>query len=429
MKQQETRFWHPFANMAEVAGHEFTVTRAKGVHLWDDAGRRHLDASASLWCANVGHGRPEIAAAVHAQLLELDAYMTFGDYTNPQAEELCRRLAELAPVPGARVFLGSGGGDAIEMAAKLARQYWALEGMPRRQHVLGRVGGYHGTHGFGTSIGGIEANRAAFGPLVAATGQVDRDDLGALERRILELGPDSVAAFVCEPVLGAGGVRLPEPGYIEGAAALCAEYGVLFVVDSVICAFGRLGTWFGIERWDGVEPDMITFAKGVSNGALPLGGTIVSERVAEPFWEGEGSMFRHGQTYSGHSACCVAALANIEVLEQENLIPRGQELEGDLHDALRPLADHPLIAEVRAGLGLLAAVELDAGALAREPGLALRLQRAVRERCVLVRPLPTALAISPPLTIEREQLQEIADAIDDAVREVAHDIPARSVTG
>ncbi|HEX2070026.1 MAG TPA: aspartate aminotransferase family protein [Thermoleophilaceae bacterium] len=429
MKQQETRFWHPFANMAEVAGREFTVSRAKGVYLWDEAGRRHLDASASLWCANIGHGRPEIAAAVHAQLLELDAYMTFGDYTNPQAEELSRRLAELAPIPGARVFLGSGGGDAIETAAKLARQYWSLQGMPRRQHVLGRVGGYHGTHGFGTSIGGIEANRAAFGPLVAATGQVDRDDLGALERRILELGPDSVAAFVCEPVLGAGGVRLPPPGYIEGAAALCAEYGVLFAIDAVICAFGRLGTWFGIERWPGVEPDMITFAKGVSNGALPIGGVIASERLAEPFWEGEGSMFRHGQTYSGHSACCVAALANIEILEQEDLIPRGRELEEELHDVLRPLADHPLIAEVRAGLGLLAAVEIDAGALAREPGLALRLQRAVRERCVLVRPLPAALAISPPLTIEQEQLQEIADAIDDAVRELAPDIPARSATG
>ncbi len=429
MSQQDNRFWHPFANMAEVSGREFVVARAKGNHVWDDSGRRYLDASASLWCTNIGHGRREIAEAVHAQLLELDAYMTFGDYTNPQAEQLSRKLVELSPLRDARVFLGSGGGDAVDTAAKMARQYWALQGQPLRQHVLGRVGGYHGTHGFGTSIGGIEANRAAFGPLVAATSQVEYDDLGALERRIEELGPDSVAAFFCEPVLGAGGVRLPPSGYIEGAAAICAEYGVLLVVDSVICAFGRLGTWFGIERWPDVEPDMITFAKGVSNGALPIGGVIASQRVAEPFWTGGGAMFRHGQTYSGHSACCVAALANIELLEQEQLIPRGQELEGDLEAELRPLADHPLVAEVRAGLGLLAAVELDAGALAREPGLALRVQRAVRERGVLVRPLPDALTVSPPLTVERDQLPEIAEAIDDALREVAHDLPARPASG
>jgi putrescine aminotransferase len=424
-----TRFWHPFANMADVAGREFVVARAKGVHVWDDEGRRYLDASASLWCTNIGHGRSEIAAAVHAQLLDLDAYMTFGDYTNPQAEQLSTKLAELSPLEDARVFLGSGGGDAVDTAAKLARQYWAISGEPRRRHIIGRVGGYHGTHGFGTSIGGIEANRAAFGPLIDATSQVEHDDLGALERRIEELGPESVAAFFCEPVLGAGGVRLPPPGYIEGAAALCAEHGVLFVVDSVICAFGRLGTWFGIERWPDVEPDMITFAKGVSNGALPIGGVIASGRVAEPFWTSDGSMFRHGQTYSGHSACCIAALANIELLEQEGLVPRGQELEDDLADELAPLLDHPLVGEVRAGLGLLAAVELDGGALRREPGLALRLQRAVRERGVLVRPLPDALAISPPLTVEREQIQEIAEAIDDALREVARDVPARSATG
>ncbi len=406
-----TRFWHPFADMGAVKSAEFVVTRAEDVWLWDADGRRYLDATASLWYANVGHGRPEIAQAVAAQMSQLETYSAFGDFANPPALELCERLADLAPVPGARVFLGSGGGDGIEAAAKLARRYWSAVGSPERTHIISRSGAYHGTHGYGTALGGIDPNRQGFGELDPNVSQVDRDSLPALEAEIGRIGSERVAAFFMEPVIGAGGVYPPAAGYIEGVAQLCRSTGVLLVIDAVICAFGRLGTWFAIDRW-GVQPDMIVFAKGVTSGYLPLGGVVISERIAEPFWAGPGSpVFRQGATYAGHATCCVAALANLDLLERENLLERGRELEADLLSALAPLAAHPLVAEVRGGVGTMAAVELDAELLAQRPGVVQQAFRATREQSVLVRPLGTSLAVSPPLTATTEHFGLIADAL------------------
>jgi putrescine aminotransferase len=405
------RFWHPFANMAEVNGNELVIDRAEDVWIYDEAGNRYLDACGSLWYANAGHGRAEIAEAVTDQLRKLDAYSTFGELANRPALELADRLAELAPLDDARVFLGSGGGDAIDTAAKIARAYFALRGEPERCHLLSRAHGYHGTHGFGTSIAGIEANAAGWGPLLPHTAVVEHDSVEALERELHRLGPETVAAFFCEPVIGAGGVRLPPQGYLEGVASLCVEHGVLFVADEVICAFGRLGTWFGIERWPTVRPDLITFAKGVSSGYQPVGGLIVSGEVAAPFWADGGAMFRHGATYAGHPACCAAALTNLDLLEREGLIPRGRELEGDLDDVLRPLEDHPQVAEVRAGLGLIAAVELTPEALAADPGAVAKVAQAAREHGVVVRPLANSVAVSPPLTVEHEHLSLIGQSL------------------
>jgi adenosylmethionine-8-amino-7-oxononanoate aminotransferase len=400
--------------MNAVRGAEFVVTRAEGVWVWDDRGERYLDATASLWYANVGHGRREIADAVHAQMIELDAYSVFGDYANEPALRLSERLAELAPMDDARVFLTSGGGDSIDTAAKLARQYWSVMGMPERVELISRSGGYHGTHGFGTSIGGIEANRAGYGPLIPHITTVPYDSVEALEQAILRLGPDRVAAFFVEPVIGAGGVLPPPPGYIEGVAAVCEAHGVLLVADAVICAFGRLGSWYGVERF-GIEPDMITFAKGVTSGYLPLGGVVVSGKVAEPFWSQPGHWIRHGATYAGHPVCCAAGLANIDILEREGLVTRGAELEQELVDALaEPLADHPLVGGVRGGTGLMAAVELDPAALAK--GLTVAgVFAEVRRRGVLSRPLASALAFSPPLTITSEELRLIGTAVRDGL--------------
>jgi putrescine aminotransferase len=408
------RLWHPFANMAAVQGNALVIERAEDVWLFDDAGRRYLDATASLWYANVGHGRPEIIEAVGEQLAKLDAYNVFGDLANPPALELADRLASLAPVDDAKVFLASGGGDAIDTAAKLARQHWTLRGEPRRTHLIRRTHAYHGTHGFGTSLGGIEANVSGWGALVPDTSGVQYDSLQALEQEILRVGPEHVAAFFCEPVIGAGGVRFPPEGYIEGVADLCAEHGILFIVDAVIVGFGRLGTWFGIERW-GVRPDMITFAKGVTSGYLPLGGVVASGRVAEPFWEGDGAAFRHGATYSGHPACCAAALANLDLLASDGLLERGQDLEGPLAGALAPLADHPNVSEVRTGTGLMAAVEIAPEVLAAEPNAVAKVVLAAREHGVIVRPLMSAVAVSPPLTIQQPELELIGDAVGRAL--------------
>ena len=306
---RDSKLWHPFADMGTVRHRELVIERGEDVWVWDNDGNRYLDATASLWYANVGHGRAEIAAAVAAQMSKLEAYSAFGDFASPPALELADELTQRAPMPS-RVFLVAGGGDAIDTAAKLARRYWSEVGNPERTIMISRTAGYHGTHGFGTAIGGIPANREGFGPLLESA-QVAHDSLEEMRETIRSIGPERIAAVFVEPVIGAGGVYPPVEGYIEGVSELCRETGVLLVVDSVICGFGRLGTWFGIERWN-VQPDMIAFAKGVTSGYLPLGGVIVSERVAEPFWAEPGApVFRHGPTYAGHATCCAAALANI----------------------------------------------------------------------------------------------------------------------
>ena len=407
-----SRFWHPFADMGAVSQRELLIERGEGVWVYDADDRRYLDGTASLWYANIGHGNREVADRVAEQMRRLEAYSTFGDFGNRPANELSERLASHAPMDGARIFLTSGGGDSIDAAAKIARRHWIQQGQPERVHLLSRTQGYHGTHGFGTSIGGIEANTSNWGPLVPAVSAVTHDSLPALEAEIERVGPEHVAAFFCEPVIGAGGVYLPPEGYIEGVADLCAEHGILLVIDSVICGFGRLGTWYGIERWEDVRPDMITFAKGVTAGYLPLGGVVVSDTVAGPFFESPGGpMLRHGATYAGHPACCAAAMAVLDVYERDGLFERSRALEGALAEALAPLASHDAVAEVRAGLGLLAAVQLSPEALEREPGAVAKVAAGARDAGVLVRPLLGAVAMSPPLTVEQEHIDLLAEAI------------------
>ena len=368
----DTRLWHAFADMHAVRGAEFVIARGDGAHVWDVDGRQYLDGTASLWCVNVGHGRDEIVEAAMAQMRQLASYQTFGVFANRPALDLAERLADLAPLDDPRIFLGSGGGDAIDTAAKLARRYFAAIGTPERTHLISRSQGYHGTHGLGTSIGGIPANRQDVGPLDPDASVVPYESLEALEAEIERVGAQRVAAVFVEPVIGAGGAHQPRPGYVEGVAELCARTGVLFVCDSVIAAFGRLGTWFGIERW-GVRPDMLTFAKGVTSGYLPLGGVVVGAKVAAPFWE-DGAWFRHGPTYSGHPTVCAAAMANLDIIEREGLLDRGRELEDEISSALRPLGD--------------------------------------------------GLAFSPPLVVTREQVEHVAEVAGEALEAVARDVPA-----
>jgi putrescine aminotransferase len=377
---RDTRYWHPFADMGSVRSAEFVIERGEDVWVWDAEGRRYLDATASLWYANVGHGRPEIAAAVARQLSRIEAYSNFGDFSTAPTLELVEVLADRAPMP-ARVFLTSGGGDSIDAAAKLARRYWYELDQPERTVLVSRTQGYHGTHGYGTAIGGIAANRSGYGPQVESE-QVAHDSVEALEQAITRIGAERIAAFFLEPVIGAGGLYPPGHRYIEGVAAICARNDVLLVADAVIC------------------------------GYLPLGGVIVSDRVAEPFWNGPGSpVFRQGATYAGHATCAAAALANIELLERENLVPRGREMEQVLFDALRGLADHPAASEVRGGVGTLAAVELEGELLARDPAALGRLTMAAREAGVLLRQLGSSVAVSPPLTAQPEHFELIAQAI------------------
>jgi putrescine---pyruvate transaminase len=418
----DTRLWHPFADMHTVRANEFVIARGEGVYVWDEDGRKYLDGTASLWCVNVGHGRQEIAEAVAAQMSTLATYQAFGVFANRPALDLTERLAALAPLDDPRIFLVSGGGDAIDTAGKLARRYFAAVGQPERTHLISRSQGYHGTHGLGTSIGGIPSNREGVGPLDPDTSIVQWDSLDALAAEIERLGAERVAAVFVEPVIGAGGVLQPPSGYVEGVAALCERTGVLFMCDSVIAAFGRLGTWFGAERF-GVRPDLLTFAKGVTSGYLPLGGVVVSAKVAAPFWDEGDAWFRHGPTYAAHPTVCAAAMANLDIIERENLLDRGRRLEDEIASAFAALADAPLVGEVRTGIGALAAVAFAPEALAEAPDLPARLFAASRERGVLVRPLGDGVAFSPALVIAREEVDHTVDVVGDALEAIAGDVP------
>src|SRR5215472_12483036 len=318
-----TANWNPFANMATLAGHAISIVGGKGSTVVAADGREYLDAIASLWYCNGGYGRVELAEAAAAQMRELACFQTFEYYTNPPAEALCRRVADLAPMRGARVFLTPGGGsDAVGTAGKLARAYWRAVGEPTRQVIISRTHAYHGMNAYGTSLGGIPLLTEAYAPLVGQVEQVPWDDPAALEKTIELLGDGRVAAFFCEPVIGAGGVYPPPPGYLSAVRDICRRHDVLFVADEVITGYGRLGQWFASGRFD-LEPDLITTAKGLSSGYLPIGALIASSRVAEPFWRsGSDEVFRHGYTYSGHPVAAAVALANLRLIEREQLIAR-----------------------------------------------------------------------------------------------------------
>jgi putrescine---pyruvate transaminase len=416
----EQRFWHPFADMrAIVNGGELVVDRAEGSHVFDTAGRRYVDATASLWYCNVGHGRREIADAAAEQMRRLEAYSTFGDIANRPALDLSERVAGYAPVDDPRVFLTSGGSDSIDTAVKLARRYWQARGERDRTLVVSRTGSYHGMHLAGTSLAGIEPNRAGYGALMQDADSVPWDSADALGELIGRVGPERVAAFFCEPVIGAGGVLHAPPGYLAKVRDICRETGVLFVADEVVTGFARVGAWFASERF-GLDPDLIVCAKGITSGYLPLGAVIAAGRVAEPFFDGTVGMWRHGYTYSGHATVAAAALANLEVIEREGLVERSRSLELELADALRPLESHDLVSEVRVAEGVLAAVQLDPAAIARDASLPVRTVAAARSAGVMTRPLATgAMHVSPPLVITRDELGELADGLRKALDEVS----------
>jgi adenosylmethionine-8-amino-7-oxononanoate aminotransferase len=406
----ERSFWNPMANMGAIRERAITIVRGAGSTVWDDAGNAYLDATASLWYCNVGHARVELAEAADAQMRVLESFQTYERYTTPPTEALADRVAELAPMENAKVFFTSGGGDSIDTAAKLSRAYWAAVGKPGKHVIISRQFAYHGSNAYGTALGGMAALVEPYGRLVPDVGQVPWNDADALAAEIDRVGAESVAAFFAEPVVGAGGVMHPSDGYFEAVQRVCRERDVLLVADEVITGFGRLGTWFGSERL-GIAPDLMTCAKGITSGYIPLGAVIVGPRVSEPFWSaGTDQAFRHGYTYSGHTTACAVALANLAVIERDGLVARVAELEPVLEATLRPLESHPLVAEVRAGLGLLGAVELTdgskVGAVVDE----------ARGRGVLTRGLRgIALQISPPFVVTEDELATLGRVLAESL--------------
>ena len=415
-----TRFWHGFADMHTVKDAEIVFRSGEGVWLESVDGRRFLDSTAALWYCAVGYGRDAIADAVAEQLRRLPAYSSFGAYTTEPTVKLAARLSAMAPIDDAVVFFGSGGSDAVDTAAKLARRYWDVQGRSEKRIIVSREHGYHGMHAWGTSLAGIPGNKAGYGGAfideVIHVGAVDTESLGALfERQGAE-----IAAFIGEPVIGAGGVYPPEASYWPEVQRLCREHDVLLIADEVITGFGRTGAMWGSQRY-GIQPDIVTFAKAVTSGYQPLGGVLVGPRVAAPFWDGSapGAMFVHGYTYSGHAAACAAAEANLDILESEGLVGRVAAMEGAFDVALRRLEGAPLVGEIRT-VGFTAAVAIDADRLAADPGIPARVVSAALRHGIATRILRGhALHVSPALTITTEELDVLVDGLGAALEDVA----------
>jgi putrescine aminotransferase len=401
--KRATSFWHPFSDMSKVEKNFTVMERGERVWVWDTNGNRYLDSTAGLWYCALGWGREELAEAAATQMRTLATYSSFGDLTTKTTIELAERIASISPLENTAVFFTSGGSESIDTAAKMVRRYWNALGRPEKRIIVSRENAYHGIAGFGTSIGGIKANREGFGPLIEDVCVIAPDSTAELERVFAERAHE-IGAFFGEPVRGAGGLYPPVPGYWPEVERLCREYDVLLVCDEVITGFGRLGEWFG-SAFFGIEPDIICGAKAVTSGYQPLGVVLVGERVQEPFYSGQAGMFRHGYTYSGHATACAVGLKNLEIMERENVIARGAETAKVMLEEMEALSRHPMIEEIRSE-GLLAGIQLNADARKRTPNLVDQVILEGRKREIMGRNLQGhSLQFSPSLIIEREELR------------------------
>ena len=409
-------FLHPFARPAAAAKEFITIVRGEGAVVWDDQGNDYIDGLASLWYCNVGHGRWEIVDFVASQMAVLENYNTFDIYTNDTVERLAAFIAAAAPMNDSRIFFTSSGTEAVETALKLARLTTTLREPDhgeetKRVAFAGRVNSYHGVAYGGLSVQGLPLNKQYFGPLLPVSYQIDAHDFSALETLFAEHGHE-LSAFITEPVQGAGGVFPSVDGYLQRVRQLCDEHDVLLIFDEVITGFGRLGSWFGAAYYD-VVPDMITFAKACTSGYLPLGGVVVGEKVLDVIEADPNFLLRHGYTYSGHPTACAAALANCAILAEENLFARTKIIAERLGQPLHALAKSGAVAEAR-GIEGIWAVGLHPHQSAVE------VRNKMLKQGVIARPIGTAaIAFCPPLVISEEQLDRCAEAVTNAVADLA----------
>ena len=425
-------FLHPFTDHRSLAAKGARIiTRGDGIYVWDSEGHRLLDAMSGLWCVNVGYGRRELIDAATRQLERLAFYNSFFQTTTPPAIELAELLAEVSPPQFGHVIFGGSGSEGNDTVVRLVRRYWQLQGQPERQVIVSRRNAYHGSTMAGASLGGMSSMHAQGGLPIPGITHIDqpfwfgssrtesRDEFGLraagwLEERIVEIGADKVAAFIGEPVQGAGGVIVPPASYWPEIERICRRHGVLLVSDEVICGFGRTGNWFGCETF-GFAPDLMTFAKGVTSGYIPLGGVMVGERVARALID-DGGEFAHGYTYSGHPVACAVALANIEVIRRERLV---EQVQGDVGPYLAArfgeLAAHPLVGEAET-CGMMGALQLvrdKAGGAAFDP--AFEVGMLCRGHCfangLVMRAVGDRMIVAPPLVITRGQIDEMSGLI------------------
>ena len=420
---------HPFTDhKALMEKGTRIITRADGVYLWDSEGNKILDGMAGLWCVNVGYGRQELVDAATDQLQELPYYNNFFQTTHPPAIKLSKALVDISPSQFNHVFFTNSGSEANDTVVRMVRHFWALEGKPEKTVIISRENAYHGSTVAGSSLGGMKGMHAQGGilhdiehiaqPYWYRNGsEMDPEEFGlktaqALEIRIKEIGEDRVAAFIAEPVQGAGGVIIPPATYWPEIQRICKKYGILLIADEVICGFGRLGEWFGSEYFD-IEADLMPIAKGLSSGYLPIGGLMVGDRVTETVIN-KGSDFNHGFTYSGHPAACAVALENIRILKDEKIIEKAKnELSPYLQKKWLALGDHPLVGEAR-GVGMVGALELvkDKNTKTSYPSDQ-NVGTICRDFCfnngLIMRAVGDAMIICPPLVISHSEINELIE--------------------
>jgi putrescine aminotransferase len=422
---------HPFTDHKELGekGGSRIITRADGVYIYDSEGTKILDGMAGLWCMNLGYGRQDLVDAAAAQMQELPYYNSFFQCTHPPAIELSELLSDLSPGDFNHVFFTGSGSEANDTQIRLIRRYWDLKGQREKMTIIARKNAYHGSTLGGASLGGMSAMHEQMVLPVPGIVHIDQPyqfELGAdlspeefglrqarlLEEKILEIGVDKVAAFIGEPVQGAGGVIIPPDTYWPEIQRICDEYGILLVADEVITAFGRLGEWFGSTHF-GIRPDLISIAKGVSSGYLPLGGALVSDRVAEVVIA-EGGEFAHGYTYSGHPAACAVALENLRIMQREHIVERVSEHTAPyFKERWGSLAEHPIVGEARS-LGLVGAIEIVKDKDSRERfHKDLGAGSQCRDFCVnnglVMRAVGDTMIVSPPLIVENKHIDELVE--------------------
>lgn len=433
-------FLHPFTDHQALATRGVRViVRGEGPYVWDSEGKRIFDAMSGLWCVNVGYGQPALVEAAARQMGTLPYYNAFFQTATPPAIALAERLAALTPPQFRHVFFCGSGSEANDTNIRLARRYWDLVGQPQRKVIISRLNAYHGSTMAAASLGGMASMHAQGGlpiPGIVHIGQphywghrdgvakdLSREEFGLvaagwLEEKIAEVGAENVAAFIGEPVQGAGGVIVPPSTYWPEIQRICDRHGILLISDEVVCGFGRTGQWWGCESL-GTRPDLMTFAKGITSGYIPLGGVMVGERVARVLIE-QGGEFEHGYTYSGHPVACAVALANLDLIEQQGLVKRIRDDTGPyLAQQLAGLLEHPLVGEVQS-CGLMAAIQLSRNpatreAFAPEHGIGMVCRKHCFDNGLVMRAVGDRMIIAPPLVLTRPQIDELFGLIRQAL--------------
>jgi putrescine aminotransferase len=444
LKRSDNQFIHPWDDIVKLGNNERTVVdKGDGVYVYDSDGKRLLDGPAGMWCVNIGHGREEMAQAVYDQIMQLP-YTSPWSLTTGPAAKFSEVLAAEAPGDLNHVFFTTGGSTAVDSALRFVQFYNNVRGKPEKKQIIARKKGYHGSTYLAASVSGKERDKNSLDfaeglvhhipaphPLLKADGQSDAEFLDQcvadLENCILEVGADRCAVFVAEPILASGGVIVPPKGYHERCLEICRKYDLLYLSDEVVTAFGRLGHCFASEAVFGIQPDIITTAKGLTSGYVPMGAFLVSDRLLKEIRQlgGDSAVFSNGFTYSGHPVAAIAGLKNLEIMKRENLFEHAREVGAYMQEQLQTLRDIPIVRDVR-GLGLMACIECELQEGEDDLEMDYEIGNRIDAHCqalgLMVRPLVNMCVMSPPLTITVEQIDEMVGILRKGIELAMRDI-------